>query len=641
MAGGSLIKNKPITFIASVGKRLRSVVERWKVFLHDLIAIPIAWLGAYWLRYNMGVIPEVFVQQAELLLPYVVITQVLVYIIFGVHKGLWRFTSMPDLVLIIKSTLLSTIIITLVIFFVTRLTYVPRSVFVFYPILLMAILCASRIAYRLLKDQHFSTQMGRRALVVGAGVAGEQVVRDLKRVVPQMYDPVAFVDDDPAKVGQEVRGIPVVATSEKIGELCEKLAIELVIIAIPSANDKQMQRIVQLCEESGVNFRTLPGVQDIVSGRVNINDMREVQIEDLLGREPVSLEWDEIRASLTGKTVLVTGGGGSIGSELSRLVAEFNPLQLIIFEQSEFNLYKIDHELTQRHPQLKLITILGDVCDKKLINHIFSAFRPNIVFHAAAYKHVPILQGQLREGAKNNVLGTRNVALAADEYGADRFVFISTDKAVNPTNWMGVTKRVAEVLCQALDTESETSYVIVRFGNVLDSAGSVVPLFRQQLRKGGPITVTHPDVTRYFMTIREASQLILEASSFGENGEIYVLDMGKPIKIAFLAEQMVRLSGKEPGKDIDIVFTGLRPGEKLEEELFYPDEMLTATGYEKIFLANSRKFKWLDVEKSIQSIEIHIDNFDEAMIADELHLLVPEIRSQICMAMPPLIPSVA
>jgi FlaA1/EpsC-like NDP-sugar epimerase len=456
-----------------------------------------------------------------------------------------------------------------------------------------------------------------------------------------MYDPVAFVDDDLLKVGQEIRGIPVVATSDKIKDLCEKLAIELIIIAIPSADDKQMQRIVSLCEESAVNFRTLPGVQDIVSGRVNINDMREVRIEDLLGRDPVSLEWDEIRQSLTGRTVLVTGGGGSIGSELSRLVAEFEPLQLVIFEQSEFNLYQIDHEISQRHPRLKLITILGDVCDRELVRHIFSSFRPDVVFHAAAYKHVPILQEQLREGVKNNVLGTRNVALAADEYAVERFVFISTDKAVNPGNWMGVTKRVAEVFCQALDAESETSYVIVRFGNVLDSAGSVVPLFRQQLRKGGPITVTHPDVTRYFMTIREASQLILEASSFGQNGEIYVLDMGKPIKISFLAEQMVRLSGKEPGKDIDIVFTGLRPGEKLEEELFYPDEMLTATGYEKIFLANSRKFRWSDVEKSIHSIELHTDNFDEALIAQELHLLVPEIRSEICSVMPAKIPSVA
>ena len=616
-------------------------MERWQIFLHDLVAIPIAWEGAYWLRYNLGVIPEVFAEQSIVLLPFVVITQAIIYIVFGIHKGLWRFTSMPDMFLIIKSTLLSTIIIAILIFFATRLTYVPRSVFVFYAILLALILCTSRTMYRLMKDQHFSTRIGKRALVVGAGVAGEQVVRDLKRVVPQMYDPVAFVDDDLSKVGQEIRGIPVVATSDKIMELCEKLAIELIIIAIPSADDKQMQRIVSLCEESAVNFRTLPGVQDIVSGRVNINDMREVRIEDLLGRDPVLLEWDEIRQSLTGRTVLVTGGGGSIGSELSRLVAEFEPLQLIIFEQSEFNLYQIDHEISLRHPKVKLITILGDVCDRKLVRHIFSSFRPDIVFHAAAYKHVPILQGQLREGVKNNVLGTRNVALAADEYAVERFVFISTDKAVNPGNWMGVTKRVAEVFCQALDAESETSYVIVRFGNVLDSAGSVVPLFRQQLKSGGPITVTHPDVTRYFMTIREASQLILEASSFGQNGEIYVLDMGKPIKISFLAEQMVRLSGKEPGKDIDIVFTGLRPGEKLEEELFYPDEMLTATGYEKIFLANSRKFKWSEVETSIHSIELHTENFDEALIAQELHLLVPEIRSEICSVMPAMIPSVA
>jgi FlaA1/EpsC-like NDP-sugar epimerase len=617
------------SILKKLAGHLRTVRYRWWVLAHDLVMIPLAWLTAYWLRYNLSEIPEEFLRQAWLLLPIVVLVQGVTLLMFGAHRGVWRFTSISDLVRLLKAIVTGTVLVALAIFLYNNLQYVPRSVFFMYGLLLTSLLCGSRVIYRLVKDQHFSTKIEKKALIVGAGAAGEQVVRDLRRNTPRIYDPVAFVDDDPKKIDKDIHGVRVAAGCDAIADLCERWNIDLILIAVPSATDKQMQRIVNNCEQSGVEYRTLPTVHDVVSGHVGMKDLREVRIDDLLGRDPVSLSWQRIRSSLKDKRVLVTGCGGSIGSELCRQLAKVGPAELIMFDQSEYNLYLIEREIREAHPDLDLSVVLGDICDQAAVTKLFKDCRPQMVFHAAAYKHVPMLEGQLREGLKNNVIGTNTVARAAHDSGCATFVLISTDKAVNPSSLMGACKRVAEILCQALNSQSSTSFVTVRFGNVLGSTGSVVPLFRKQIAAGGPVTVTHPDVTRYFMTTAEATQLILEASTVGNGGEIFVLDMGDPIKVAFLAQQMIKLSGKHPGGDIDIVYTGLRPGEKLHEELFYPEERLSQTDHDKILLAANREVEWKVVVPIVERMKFAVDEFDEVALANLLQHLVPELRADV------------
>ncbi len=606
---------------------LRHLRTRWAAFTHDLVMIPLAWLVAYWLRYNLGEIPESFFEQALWLLPLVVVIQGATFAYFGLYRGVWRFASLPDLVRIVQAVVVGTATMAITIFLLTRLQYVPRSVFVLYALVLASLLGGPRFVYRLLKDRHLYTAPEMKVLVVGAGAAGEVLVRDLLRNSPRVYQPVAFIDDDPAKLGKEIHGIRVVAASDAIGKAVREWQIDLILLALPSATTGQMRRVVEYCELAGVPFRTLPKLHDLVSGQVSIKELRDVDIEDLLGREPVSLDWSSVKAGLTGKTVFVSGGGGSIGSELCRQLARVNPGCLVLFERSEFNLYTVEQELRHEFPQLVLHACLGDVCDRVAVEHVMEKYRPEVIFHAAAYKHVPMLEGQARETARNNVLGTKVLALAADKHGCGVFVMISTDKAVNPGNLMGASKRIAEIFCQALNGRSQTRFITVRFGNVLGSAGSVVPLFRRQIALGGPLTVTHPEVTRYFMTTSEATQLIMQAGVMGQGGEIYVLDMGEPILIAYLAEQMIRLSGKRPGDDIEIVYTGLRPGEKLYEELFHAEENLTDTGHDKILLAHSRKVDWGTVNGIIARLEQACETYDEVRITRLVRELVPEHRS--------------
>jgi FlaA1/EpsC-like NDP-sugar epimerase len=505
-----------------------------------------------------------------------------------------------------------------------RLEGVPRSVPVLYGVLLIILLCGSRFAYRWFKDRRITLVGGKRALIVGAGQAGEMLVRDLLRNHSSAYIPVALVDDKPRRVGQDLHGIPVVGLCEAIPEVVEAKEIDIIILAVPSARTKQRQRLVGLCEQSGVPFRSVPQLDSLISGQVAINEFREVLIEDLLGRDPVKLDWSAIAAGLSNRTILVTGAGGSIGSELCRQIAQQGPGQLILLENSEFNLYSIEMELKQRYPSLQLCVFLGDVRDATSVGRLFENFRPSVVFHAAAYKHVPMLEGHVREAIGNNVLGTRIVAEAADEHGCKEFVLISTDKAVNPANIMGTTKRLAEIFCQNLNSRSATRFVTVRFGNVLGSAGSVVPLFRKQIAEGGPVTVTDREMERYFMTIPEACQLIMQASVIGEGGEIFVLDMGEPVKITYLAEQMIRLSGKEPGTDIEIIYTGLRPGEKLYEELFHDSEQLEPTNHEKILLARHRVVEWDRLEALIEKMESACDRYDENELLLSIAEFVPE-----------------
>lgn len=596
------------------------------VFLHDLMVVAVAWFGAYWLRFNLETIPSVYLERAWNWFPLVVLLQGAVLYYFGLYRGHWRFASMPDFIRIIKAVAAGTFAMLVVMFLATRLESEPRSVFPLYAVLLVGFLGLPRLLYRWHKDRRLFLSEAKRVLIVGAGRAGDMLARDLLRDPGRALLPVGFVDDKQRRTGMEIQGIRVLGNCEQIPALVEEHEIDLVLIAIPSADSRQMQRIVSICEQTRVPFRTLPRLQDMVAGRVSVDALRDVSIDDLLGREAVTLDWNGIRRELYGKRVLVTGGGGSIGSELCRQIARLDPDSLVLLEQSEFNLFEIERELRKAHPRLALEVCLGDVTDAMLVDQVMARYRPQVVFHAAAYKHVPMLEHQVRQAARNNVLGTRTLALAADRHGVEAFVMISTDKAVNPANVMGASKRIAEIFCQNLDRRSETRYITVRFGNVLGSAGSVVPLFREQLRAGGPLTVTHPEMIRYFMTIPEACQLILQAGAMGKGGEIFVLDMGEPVKITYLAEQMIRLAGREPGKDIEIVYTGLRPGEKLFEELFHEKE-LSGTAHQKILLAQARPVDWDYLQQRMQRLDEACQVYDEPAIMALIRELVPEMQA--------------
>lgn len=559
---------------------------RTAAFGHDLLAIPIAWLGAFWLRFNMEGSSLEFSGPALKALLVVLIIQGFFFWQFGLYRGIWRFASLPDLVRIIKSVAVGVVVTAIILFQFTRMEGIPRSVPIIYGLLLLTLIGGPRFIYRLIKDHKFYSGEGKKALIVGAGSSGEMLVRDLLRDQKPEYEPVGFVDDDAKKRGQEIHGIRVLGSTEDIASLVSN--VDVILLALPSARSKDIRRIVSICEGTGIPFRTLSRPEDLAGAKGASRALRDVKIDDLLGREPVSLEWQAIRESSYGRCVLVTGGGGSIGSELCRQIANLNPARLIILDQSEFNLYTIDLELRRKYPHLSFISMLGDVGDAVLTEKVLREYRPDIVFHAAAYKHVPMLEEHVRAAVRNNVIATRTLARLVDKYDGKSFVLISTDKAVNPSNVMGATKLIAESYCQSLNQHSKTQFITVRFGNVLGSAGSVIPLFQKQIKEGGPVTVTDPSVTRYFMTIPEAAQLILQASSIGHGGEIFVLDMGEPVNIKYLAEQLILLSGKKPGDDIEIVYTGLRPGEKQFEELFHKEEELIETSHPKTLLARSR-----------------------------------------------------
>ncbi len=593
---------------------------------HDLAMVPLAWMAAFWLRFNLGTVPPEYMAAAWRWLPAVMVIQGADFVFFGLYRGHWRFASLPDLVRILKAVAAGTLAVLALVVVFTRLEGVPRSVFPLYAVLLTLLLGGPRLFYRWLKDRRLYLGEGQRVLIAGAGRAGEMLVRDLLRDPGRSLTPIGFVDDDRRKRGMEIHGVRVLGATEDILRLVEEKEIDLVLLSMPSAGSRQIRRVVEYCESARVPFRILPKMADLVAGRVSIEALREVSIEDLLGRDPVALDQEAIHAGLSGKRVLVTGGGGSIGAELCRQVARLGPTELIVFEKSEFNLYQIEMELRRTFPQLAIAARLGDVTDRTALDRLFEAHRPQVVIHAAAYKHVPMLERQVREAVLNNVCGTRETALAADRHHAEIFVLVSTDKAVNPANIMGATKRAAEIFCQNFDRRSRTRFITVRFGNVLGSAGSVVPLFQQQIREGGPVTVTHKDMTRYFMTIPEACQLILQAGVMGDGGEIFVLDMGEPVKITYLAEQMIRLAGLEPDKDIRIEFTGLRPGEKLYEELFHEQEALKPTGHGKIRLAAHRVVDWSELDQIFAAMEQACREFDEARLRECLARLVPELH---------------
>ena len=602
-------------------ERLRS---RTAAFVHDLVMLPLAWLLAFWLRFNLGDIPEDQLRVALLSLPVLLVAQGMVNWLFGLYRGVWRFASLPDLVRIAKAVLAGTALTLFVLFVFNRLDALPRSVPPLYLLLQLALLAGPRLVYRWFKDHRLVLSDGQRVLIVGAERAGEMLVRDMLRDPHRAYVPVAFIDDRPRRQGAEVHGIPVRGSTQTIPDLAQQLEIDLILLATPDASASEMQRLVGLCERAGIPFRTVPQLGNLMNGQVSINQLRPVSIEDLLGRDPVALDWEAIRQGLTGRRILVTGGGGSIGAELCRQIAHAGPACLIVADHGEFNLYRIDLELRQAHPDLDVRSRLVDVTDAEAVAGLLSAERPEVLFHAAAYKHVPMLENQVRAAVRNNILGTRLLATAADRWGVEQFILISTDKAVNPANVMGATKRIAERLCQALDIRSRTRFTAVRFGNVLGSAGSVVPLFRQQIETGGPLTLTHPDMERFFMTIPEACQLIMQAAAIGRGGEIFVLDMGAPVRIRYLAEQMIRLSGRRPGVDISIEYIGLRPGEKLFEELFYTSEDLRETGHPKLRVARAHpEERTEELDRALDDLAYAVATGDDGALRSILWQLAP------------------
>ncbi len=601
---------------------LRSVVV-----VHDLFMVSAAWvlgrLATSWLAGN----GQVAWQQLALELNFILLAQGFLHWRAGLYRGVWRFASLPDLANLLRASVLGAVSGGAVLLILRSPLELMVLMVWLFPILLIALLGLPRLFYRVLKDMRSEVRQRRdtrRTLIIGAGKSGRLLLPELRR--RGGFDVVGFLDDNKRLRHSETDGVPVLGPVSRLPRVVSEAMIDLAVIAIPSASNQQMQRIVQICEQAEVEFKTLPTLKQLGAKITRFDDLKPVAIEDLLGRDPVSLDWAAIRAGVTGKRVMVTGGGGSIGAELCRQIARLDPASLIILEQSEYNLYRVDYRLRQEFRDLVVETVLGDVCDPATVDRLMQRARPQVVFHAAAYKHLPMLQNQIREAFRNNVIGTRRIADAAARYGVEVFVLISTDKAVNPSNVMGATKRVAELYCQEVNRQSSTRFITVRFGNVLNSTGSVVPLFNEQIRRGGPVTVTHPEITRYFMTIAEAGQLILQAGVLGEGGEVFVLDMGEPVRIRYLAEQLIRLAGKEPGRDIEIVYTGLRPGEKLFEELFHAHESYAKTAHQKIFLTRCDSTQLAALVDTVNAGERAVRQYDTEALGKILVQLVPDLE---------------
>ena len=554
--------------------------------LHDLLAVAAAWLIAFWLRFNLE-LPEPYYEQALASVTWVVPLYAALFLASGLYRGIWRFASLPDLRRIAISVTIGALAVPAVLFML-QLT-VPRSVLVMSPALLIMIMGGSRLAYRSWKEHRLGALIPEDrepVVVLGATDAAVGLIKELSRSA--QWRVVGVFDDDRAHHRLQIYGATVYGAISDLPAVQRRLNARHAIIAMPEANHNARRQAVETARSAGLQVLTVPSFDDLISGRVTVSQIRNVELDDLLGRDPVKLDTAGLREWLGARTVLVSGAGGSIGAELCRQVARYRPQRIVLLESSEFSLYTIEQEFLRQMPGIAISPVIGDVKDAQRMQQLLATLKPTVIFHAAAYKHVPLMENENAwQAVLNNVMGTRVLAEAAISNGVEKFVLISTDKAVNPTNVMGATKRMAELVCQSLQQRGGTRFVIVRFGNVLGSTGSVIPKFREQIAGGGPVTVTHPEITRFFMSIPEAVQLVMQAGLMGGNGEIFVLDMGEPVKIADLARDMIRLSGFDE-KDIKVVFTGLRPGEKLFEELLAADENSLPTPHPKLRIARAR-----------------------------------------------------
>lgn len=594
--------------------------------LYDVAAIALSWPLAYALRYNLA-IPHFEYRAIVAVAAGATPIYIALFAAFGLYSTIWRYASLHDLRRIVLATLAGAAAIPALFAMLRMGEHVPRSVLILQPLLALFLVGGSRIALRAWREHSVSLLANPSSvpiLVLGAGDAGAALIREFSK--QSAWRVAGLLDDDPRKQGRELLGHRIFGPLSEVAHVAEQLGIRHAVIAMPGATHRDRMRAVELCKAANLEVRTVPSYADLVSGHVSVSQLREVELDDLLGRDPVQLDSAGLEHLIAGKTILVTGAGGSIGAELCRQIVRFSPAHLVLFEISEFALYAIEQEFKDHHPKTAIAAVVGDVKHSPRVAEIMRRFRPDIVFHAAAYKHVPLMEeNNAFEAARNNVLGTYTLAREARDAGVGRFVMVSTDKAVNPTNVMGASKRLAELLCQALAGRSATQFIVVRFGNVLGSNGSVIPRFREQILRGGPVTVTHPDIQRYFMSIPEAAQLVLQAALMGNGGEIFVLDMGEPVRIVDLARQLIRLSGLSED-DIKIVFTGLRPGEKLYEELLADAERTVPTRHPKLRIAVSMVPPSDDtVEQVIAWVQASPGTDDE--VRARLSQWIPEYRA--------------
>ncbi len=606
----------------------------WLILIIDIALFSAAYYLSWELRFE-----TISRQQMVMLkttLPVVVGTKLLMFFLIHLYSGLWRYSGPRDLVKIVLACGASTVLIITFFTLQHRFQHYSRSIFLIDSLLTVFFISGFRLAIKTyyLPDQlryifrfrDLFARNRRRLLIVGAGTHGENLLRSIfeHHSLSQQYFPIGFLDDQPGKRGMKIHGIPIKGTVDTLPDIVEKEEIQEIMIALATADAATMRHIVGLCQETGVPFKIVPTIEEIVLNEGKSSPIRELSYEDLLGRDPVTVDYDVVREQVAGKVVLVTGAGGSIGSELCRQVCRYSPRLILLFDISEYGLYRIEMSLKSLFPDVPVVSVIGSVEDRSVVEPIMRQYTPHFVFHTAAYKHVPVVEMNPVQGVKNNVFGTATMVRMAERYGVNRFVFISTDKAVRPTSLMGATKRVGELITLSHSTRSKTRFMIVRFGNVVGSGGSVVPLFMDQIRQGGPVTVTHPEVTRFFMSIQEAVLLVLQAASMGEGGEAFLLDMGRPVKILNMAEDLIRLAGKEPYQEIDIVFTGLRPGEKLYEELLVDGETSLPTRHQKIYTAKAGSMDWKELESTLMHLRNCVDERNLPEILETIRALIPD-----------------
>lgn len=601
------------------------------LILVDAILINIAYVLAIYFRYEYGIFLQLVKDYEKIAIVFIAIYLISFYF-FKLYESIWNYASIDEFLLVIGACITGNVISTiLTVVFKIDFSY---AVAILSGILVILFIVGFRVSFRIysrftnILDVKTNVSNLKRTLIIGAGEAAILVIKEMKNNKNSKYNPIALIDDNEYKVGKSILGIKIEGTRKDIIKVCKEKEIETIIIAAPSMNEEDKKEILDKCKKTECKIQMMPSIYSVIDGKVSLNQIKDVEIEDLLGRKPIELEMQGISNYIKNKTVLVTGGGGSIGSELCRQISKFNPNRLIIFDIYENNAYDIQNELRYKYPKLNLLVLIGSVRDKKRLEQVFDKYKPDIVFHAAAHKHVPLMEDSPMEAIKNNVFGTLNVVECADKYNSERFVLISTDKAVNPTNVMGATKRICEMIIQSYDKVSHTKFVAVRFGNVLGSNGSVIPLFKKQIAQGGPVTVTHKNIIRYFMTIPEATQLVLQAGAFAKGGEIFVLDMGEPVKIYDLAYDLIRLSGYEPNKEIKIKITGLRPGEKLYEELLMSEEGLSNTNHKKIFVGKPTFTNIDALMKSLKELYEIVEKDNNKELISKLEEIVPTYKKK-------------